>query len=97
MVLSTIKQTNKRVSVGLCPCLFSPIGGWGRQGRDRMVVGLITRYGTSAHDHKHCGFESRSWRAVQHYMMKFVSDLPQVGGFLWILRFPPLMKLNTTI
>ena len=24
-----------------------------------------------------------------HYVIKFVSDLPQVSGFLWILRFPP--------
>ena len=26
---------------------------------------------------------------IQHYVIKFVSDLPQVGGFLWVLRFPP--------
>ena len=26
---------------------------------------------------------------VQHYVIKFVSDLRQVGGFLQVLRFPP--------
>jgi ABC-type iron transport system FetAB permease component len=24
---------------------------------------------------------------VQHYVIKFVSDLRQVGGFLWVLRY----------
>ena len=28
---------------------------------------------------------------------KFVSDLQQMGGFLWVLRFPPPIKLTTTI
>jgi len=30
---------------------------------------------------------------MQHYVIKFVSDLRQVGGFLRILRFPPPIKL----
>jgi hypothetical protein len=25
--------------------------------------------------------------SIQHYVIKFVSDLRQVGGFLWVLRF----------
>jgi hypothetical protein len=39
-----------------------------------------------------------SWRPVlvveeaQHYVIKFVSDLRQIGGFLQVLRFPPPMK-----
>ena len=33
---------------------------------------------------------------VQHYVIKFVSDLWQVGGFLRVLRFPPI-KLTATI
>jgi hypothetical protein len=33
---------------------------------------------------------------IQHYVIKFVSDLRQVVGFLWILRFPPPIKLTTT-
>jgi hypothetical protein len=32
-----------------------------------------------------------------HYVIKFVSDLRQVGGFLWILQFPPQIKLIATI
>jgi len=30
-------------------------------------------------------------------LIKFVSDLRQVGGFLWVLRFPPPIKLTSTI
>ena len=35
--------------------------------------------------------------SIQHYVIKFVSDVRQVGGFLWVLRFPPPKKLITTI
>jgi hypothetical protein len=35
--------------------------------------------------------------SIQHYVKKFVSDLRHVGGFLWELRFPPLIKLTATI
>jgi hypothetical protein len=31
--------------------------------------------------------------SIQHYLIKFVSDLRQVGGFLQVVRFPPLIKL----
>jgi len=44
-----------------------------------------------------CEFESRSGRSVQHYVIKFVSDLRQFCGFLWVLRFPPSIKLTATI
>jgi hypothetical protein len=37
--------------------------------------------------------ESRSERGV----IKFVSDLRQVGGFLRVLQFPPPIKLTATI
>ena len=30
---------------------------------------------------------------IQHYVIKFVSDLRQVGGFLQVLRFPPPAQL----
>jgi len=33
----------------------------------------------------------------QHYLIKFVSELRQVSGFLRVLRFPPPMKLVATI
>ena len=32
--------------------------------------------------------------SIQHYVIKFVSDLRQVGGFL---RYPPPIKLSATI
>ena len=34
---------------------------------------------------------------IQHYVIKFVSDLWQVNGFLRVLQFPPPIKLNITI
>ena len=31
--------------------------------------------------------------SIQHYVIKFVSDLRQVGGVLWVLRFsPPILN-----
>ena len=44
-----------------------------------------------------CEFESRSGRGVQQYVITFVSDLRQVGGFLRVLRFPLPIKLTATI
>jgi len=35
--------------------------------------------------------------SIQHYVIKFVSGLRQVGGFLGVLRFPPPIKLTATI
>jgi hypothetical protein len=30
--------------------------------------------------------------SIQHYVIKFVSELPQVVGFLCVVRFPPPIK-----
>jgi len=35
--------------------------------------------------------------SIQHYVIKFVSNLWQVGGILRVLRFPPPIKLTSTI
>jgi hypothetical protein len=35
--------------------------------------------------------------SIQHYVIKFVSHLRQVCGFLQILWFPPPIKLAVTI
>jgi hypothetical protein len=35
--------------------------------------------------------------SIQHYVIKFVSDLRQVDGFLLVLRFPRPIKLTATI
>jgi hypothetical protein len=32
---------------------------------------------------------------MQHCVIKFVSDLRQVGGFFRALRFPPTIKVHT--
>jgi hypothetical protein len=68
-----------------------------RRGRDRMVVRFTTTYAISSYHHRCCEFESRSGRDVQHYVIKFLSDLRQVGGFHRVLRFPPPIKLTATI
>ena len=34
--------------------------------------------------------------SIQHYVIKFVNDLRQVGGFFWVLRFPSPIKLTAT-
>ena len=53
----------------------------GSRGRDRMVVGFISTYAISAYHHQRCEFESWSdevyW--IQHYVIKFISDLRQVS------------------
>jgi hypothetical protein len=70
-----------------------------RRGRDRMVVELTTTYqsmpittnvvsSNPVHDEVYL---------IQHYVIKFVSDLRQVDGFLRALRFPPTMKLSATM
>jgi hypothetical protein len=68
---------------------------WGRRGRDRMVVGFTTTYAISAYHHLCCEFQSRSGRGVQHYVIKFVSDLRQVRSFLRVLLFPPPIKRHS--
>ena len=35
--------------------------------------------------------------SIQLYVIRFVSDLVQVGGFLRVFRFPPPIKLIATI
>jgi hypothetical protein len=30
--------------------------------------------------------------SMKHYVIKFISDLRQVGDFLWVLWFPPSIK-----
>jgi hypothetical protein len=50
-----------------------------RHGRDGMVVKFTTTYAISAYHHWCCEFES--WSGLG-YVIKFVSDLWQVGVFL---------------
>ena len=73
------------------------IGGF--RGGDGMVVGIITTYAISAYHNLCCEFESRSCElySIQHHVIKFVSELLQVGDLLRVLRFPPPIKLTATI
>ena len=60
-----------------------------RCGRDRMVVGFTKVVSSNP---AHCEVYS-----IQHYVIKCVSDLRHVSGFLRVLRCPPPIKLNAMI
>jgi hypothetical protein len=64
-------------------------------GHDRMVVGFITTYAIGSYHLKRCEFKSWSGEvySLQHYVIKFLSDLQQVSGFLQVLLLPPPIKL----
>ena len=74
-------------------------GTLGRRGFDRMVVGIqlpvqsmpITTKVVSSN------LAHGEVYSIQHYVIKFVSDLRQVAGFLPVVRFPPPIKLTATI
>jgi len=63
-----------------------------RRGRDSMIVGFITTTNVRSSNPVHGEVYS-----IQHYVMKFVSDLQQVGDFLRVFRFPPTIKRTATI
>jgi hypothetical protein len=68
--------------------------------RGRMVVGFTTTCAISAYHHYKVvssNLVHGEIYLIQHYVIKFVSDLRQVGDFLRVLRFPPPIKLTTTI
>ena len=65
---------------------------WRLGGRDGLVVGFTTTNEISLYHPVHGELYS-----IQHYVIKFVSDLRQIGGFLRVLRFPPPIKLTATI
>ena len=87
----TPSKTNNKEYWLLGECQIVLFGAWtclpqntrrDRRGCDRMVVRFTTAYAISAYHHICCKFGSRSWRVVQHYAMKFVSDMRQVGSLL---------------
>jgi hypothetical protein len=61
----------------------------GRRDRDYVVVLFTITSAIGAYHNWCCVFDSRPRRGVQHYVIKFVSDLRQVDGFLRVFRFPP--------
>ena len=66
---------------------------WGRRGRDRMVFGFTTTYAIGSYHNLCCELKSRSGRGVQHYVIKFVSDLR--SGW-WFSPDPPVYSTNKT-
>ena len=69
----------------------------GCSGRGRMVVGFATTCSISATKVVSLNPAHGEVYSIQHYVIKFVSDLWQVGGFLRVTWFPPPIKLTTTI
>jgi hypothetical protein len=61
--------------------LFVPLTFGGR--RDRMVVRFTITYAISANNHYRCEFESHSGEvhSIQHYVIKFVSELRRLVVF----------------
>jgi hypothetical protein len=53
-----------------------------------QALGFTTTYAISTYHQWCCEFESLSGLGVKHYVMKIVSDLRQVGGYLQVVRFP---------
>ena len=79
----------------ICKYMYLNLGGnsviiwlWGlHHGYDCMVVGFTTTYAISTYHYWSCDFESGSGvvYSTQHYVIKYVSDLRQVGDFLCVL------------
>ena len=70
----------------------APGNGWGRQGRDRMVVG----FQISAYHHYRWNSNPAEGEmyAMQHYVITFVSELRQIGVFS---PRTPVGSINTVI
>jgi hypothetical protein len=78
---------------------FLLISNRGRRGRDGMVVGFIATMQSVPITTKvmSSNLVPEEVYSIQHYVIKFVGDLRQIGGFLRGLRCPPPIKLTATI
>jgi len=63
----------------------------GRRGRHHIVVGFTTNPVISVTMTINSGHGVVY--SIQQYAIKFVSDLRQLDGFLWVLRIPQSIKL----
>ena len=70
-----------------------------RHGRDRMVVGFTSTYAISAITTNVVSSNPADGElySIKHNMIKFVSDMREVSGFLRVLWFSPPIKLTTMI
>ena len=69
---------------------------WGRRGRDRMVVSFTTTYSISAYHHLFVRPNPAHGDvySIQHYVIQFVRDIRQIGGFLRVLPFSTSNKTD---
>ena len=70
-----------------------------RRGRQRMVVGFTTTCAISVYHHHNnmLNLPHGGMYTMQHFVIKFVSDLRQAGGFFRTFRSPPSITLSVTI
>ena len=66
----------------------------GRRGRDHIIPMQLVHITTKAMSSNYAHGEVYS---IQHNVIKLVSNLRQIGGFLMELRFLPTIKLTVTI
>ena len=69
----------------------------GHRGRDHLVIGFATTCAKLPNNVVSSNPDHGEVHLIQHYVIKFVSDLRQVCGFLRILRLPPPIKLIVTM
>jgi hypothetical protein len=62
-----------------------------------MVVGFTTTYAIITTKVVSSNPAHGEMYLIQHYVIKYFSDLRQIGGFLRITRDPPPIKLTPTI
>ena len=67
----------------------------GCRDRDRMVVECTITCTCAISVYHHFGLGEVY--SIQHYMIKFFSNLRQIGSFLLVLRFPQPIKLTGMI
>ena len=89
------KKTTKKNGVELDNWFLDNLGGC--HCPDRMVVGFTTTCVPIPTKVVSLNPFHGEVYLIQHYVIKFVSDLRQVDGFLHVLWFPPLIKLIVII
>ena len=83
MIYSTDQGNQPHHQGGVIQVSREPSDTGDRVGRHPMVVGFANPV--------HCEVN-----LMQHYVIKFVSDLRQLSSFLLVLRFSPPIKLTAT-
>ena len=70
----------------------------GHHGHDRIVVGFTTTQSIPINTIVvSLNLTNGEVYLIQLFVINFVSYLQQVSVFLWVLRFPPPIKLTFTI